>query len=69
MLTRFVPDNLPVRFFPFAFQVTVPFRPIVASAGIGIVFQIRISVPITLSKVAKMLHENLKGKFSKLNQS
>ena len=41
----------------------------VASVGIGIVFQIRIRLPIALSKVAKMLHENLKGKFTKLNES
>jgi hypothetical protein len=45
MLTRLLPVNLPVRFFPFAVHVTVSFLT-VAPAGSGIVFQIRISVPI-----------------------
>jgi len=51
-LTRSVPDNLPVRFFPLTVHVTVPFRPTVAPGGIGIVFQTRSKLPIAVIKVA-----------------
>jgi hypothetical protein len=41
-----IADSLPVRFLPLAVHVTVLFRPTVAPAGIGIVFQIVIKLPI-----------------------
>jgi uncharacterized membrane protein len=42
-------ESLPVRFLPMTVHDTVPLRPIFAPAGIGIVFQTLIKVPIACS--------------------
>jgi len=53
-----------VRFLPLAIQVTVPFRPTVAPASIGIVLQTRMTLPIVISKLSKSCTSFLKNSIS-----